>query len=206
MSTCRQVVIYCRSSGSVGKSGWPARGEVRRPAFVRWLNDDRRAAAALTWGWPDARAAPASRLLWWPAGLCPGRCVGVLSSRLGRRFERHTAWFAALRSVCQGLDPRRDLLLTCASTTADRFLPHCGQRFGVRVVSMQPPACGQQAADWLQQVWQRRSGGARRRGEWPVAVSPHIARDGDPLPAPAPASDWLVGCYAAAAVCAASAR
>jgi hypothetical protein len=98
--------------------------------------------ARLTWGVPGFDLAKITawlghRLVWWPGGVPEGRCVGLVSSRLGQDLDRHKSWFAVLRTACMRLDPQQDLLVTAGTTAAQRFVQRCGQLFGLRALSIE---------------------------------------------------------------------
>lgn len=88
-------------------------------------NDDGRTQA-----WTERRA------VFWPSGVPAARRIGICSSRLGRSWDSHRSWFAALRTACLRVDREQELLLTVGSTTTQRFVSRCGELFGLRVVRM----------------------------------------------------------------------
>ncbi|TXT38278.1 MAG: hypothetical protein FD138_434, partial [Planctomycetota bacterium] len=101
------------------------------------LGEAMQLGAKLTLGWPECEGRPLEswlgpRLMWWPSGIPEGRKVAWVSSRLGRAIDERSDWFAVLRAATAKLDPTRDVLLTAARTTVDRFLERAAILFGLR--------------------------------------------------------------------------
>jgi hypothetical protein len=106
------------------------------------LRRAQQSGACLTWGVPNLDMTRMTdwlgqRLVWWPDGAPEGRCVGLVSSRLGQELDRHKPWFAVLRTACMRLDPQQDLLVTAGSTAAQRFVQRGGRLFGLRTLSVE---------------------------------------------------------------------
>ena len=118
------------------------RGRNAASARAEALRQAQHSGAGLTWGVPGLDLARMTawlghRLVWWPDGVPEGRCVGLVSSRLGQELDRHKSWFAVLRTACMRLDPQQDLLVTAGTTAAQRFVQRCGQLFGLRTLSIE---------------------------------------------------------------------
>lgn len=79
------------------------------------------------------RRRPDIRLVWWPEGPPPGRLIGVVSSRLGRRLDARPAWFNALRSVCRAVRARSNVALQ------ERGAAPCFAAAGVIEHGLPPP-------------------------------------------------------------------
>jgi hypothetical protein len=93
------------------------------------------------------------RLAWWTRRVPVRRSVGILSSRLGRDLGGRRAWFAALRTACMRLDPRRDILLTSTGISTQRFVRRGSQLFGLPALHVACVPEGRQAwRDWGQSV------------------------------------------------------
>ena len=119
-------------------------------------------AARLTWGTADGSCGRVAawigeRLIWWPRGIPVGRRVGVVSSRLGRMLEDRFSWFAALRAVCQAMDPRREILVTAEGTTTARFLRRASLLFEIPLLSFSVSRPNQSVRPGLKTVCLRRS-------------------------------------------------
>lgn len=109
------------------------------PDLDEWLKRQYAVGAKLTRGISDVADSPLRhwigvRLAWWPHGVPAGRTVAIVSSRLGRKLDEHSGWFAALRTACLRLDSQADLLVTAAGTTTARFVERCAALFGLRVL------------------------------------------------------------------------
>jgi len=99
------------------------------------------------------------RLAWWPDGLPTGRWIGVASSRLGRKLELRTNWFAALRSLCQdAIDAENDWLMAVHATAAGPFVRRAAELFHLNALSID--VCQRTAVGlgrWLDRVASMRS-------------------------------------------------
>ncbi len=172
----------------------------RRPAHRQeqlreWLLRYCARDSQLTLGWPSTSSVVTPRFFWWPDGMPSGRRVGVLSSHLGQRLDHRPDWFHALRRVCSCLDPLGDQLVTCESTTTDRYLRHCGRRFDLRVTALLRTRDRQSLRAWLWGLVLEtpvETGATRERC---VRLSPRLAGREPPSADAVPESDWLVGCW-----------
>jgi hypothetical protein len=122
---------------------------------VRWLEAQIARHAELTWGIPGStnECVPdwiGHRLVWWPRGLPQGQRIGVVSSRLTRTLERHQAWFAALRQLCEQLDPDHTTLLAARKTTTYPFLERCSERYHLPLLRFESPTVRQSVAKWIE--------------------------------------------------------
>jgi len=124
-----------------------------RPLWADVLSEAMRRGAQLTLGWPECEGRPLEswlglRLMWWPSGIPEGRKVAWVSSRLGRAIDERPDWFAVLRSATAKLNPARDVLLTAASTTVDRFLERAAILFSLRRLRVHLDEC-RTLVEWL---------------------------------------------------------
>lgn len=161
-------------------TGLPADRKQRDRAerMIAWLDGQVSHGAQLTRGVPHADAAAVERwlgprLVWWPHGVPPGRRLGLVSSRLGRRLGERRSWFTALRITCTEMDRQRDVLLTATATTTARFLERAGDLFGIRLIRLEAPLAGETPMRWLQRFRRARSKGACR-SYCPAFLSPPL--------------------------------
>lgn len=96
------------------------------------------------------------RLIWWPHGIPTGRRLAVLSSRLGRRWDRRAAWCAALRQACAELAAASCALVAAEKTAAVRAVLRAGQLFQVPVLLATAPREGEDLEKWLRAIWKRK--------------------------------------------------
>lgn len=148
-AVCRAWNEYVPSADEHARNAASGRAETLRQA--------QHSGACLTWAVPGLDMARMTdwlghRLVWWPGGVPEGRCVGLVSSRLGQELDHHKSWFAVLRTACMRLDPQQDLLVTAGTTAAQRFVQRCGQLFGLRALRIEIDR--EDARSW--QGWGRR--------------------------------------------------
>ncbi|MBM4088813.1 MAG: hypothetical protein FJ276_05190 [Planctomycetes bacterium] len=157
-------------------------------------------AARLTWGTADGSCGRVAawigqRLIWWPRGIPIGRRIGVVSSRLGRMLEDRLSCFAALRAVCQAMDPRREILLTAEATATARFLQRCSLLFEIPLLSFRVSRPNQSVRRWFEDCLSAKINlsGATELA-WTAFVSPPLDEGSD---GPRPVAGGTVGPVAA---------
>ena len=151
--------------------------------MLAWLRGCAEGGACLTWGVPPLNqpalaAWVGPRLAWWPRGVPPGRRVGLVSSRLGRKLENQQSWFTVLRAACAKLDPDVDLLLATEMTTTSRFVQRCAVLFGLGLLCIEwsdDNRCS--PARWVRRIrqWEPHGDGEVRLEH--VYLSPRIIPD-----------------------------
>lgn len=145
----------------------------------------RHAGAALTLGIPETAPNTVAnwigdRLAFWLDGVPAQRRMGLLSSHLGHELEKRTAWFTALRAACTKLNADDDILVTCATVTADRFVRRCHELFGIRLLDVQFPKKGiSTLRQWGDAILHEHHD-ATRPGLTRLILSPGVSADGPP--------------------------
>ncbi len=101
---------------------------------------------------PQATRWLGERLLWWPQGRPAGARIGIASSRLGRRLDTQTDWFTVFRAACSKINRDKEVLLTAAATTPERYVRRAAELFGVRVVTMICPRESEPIHAWFKRI------------------------------------------------------
>jgi hypothetical protein len=132
------------------------------------FDSDRRGTAVWT-SWPLSRfdlPHPSVYLQFGEHRPCP--LTGLFSSRLGRSLEKHSAWFAALRTTCLRL-PVGDSILVAEDQTAFRFLRRLADTIPMELVVLcQTPAA--RLSKCLREIDAKRARSAPARITWMVRV------------------------------------
>ncbi len=176
-----QLEGQCTWSGNLLTSvchGWQQQPSVSpvHKEWQDWLEKSIAGGARLAFCRSSDADGPGWRLMWWPCALLEPRRVAILSSRLGRALERREPVIDALRTLCVNLAPRQHSLVTCESTATDRLVRHCGQLFGLTVVSIQPPKVRMDLAHWLKRLKRLPRQASVQAGQLPVFLSPPLPR------------------------------
>lgn len=132
------------------------------------------------------------RLAFWARGIPQEKLVGIFSSRLTRRLDRHRGWFAALRTACLRIDSRRERLLAVATTTTARFVERCAALFGLPLLTVEV-AEESDPAVWCRRVMQEHE----TESPWPTTAACDRLLLSPPL-APATADAPIADCVLAA--------
>lgn len=131
-----------------------------RDAMLQWLRSWRYCGARLTLGVAGTgcerfREGLGPSFVWWPGGMPSLRRVAVVSSRIGRRWDRCSNWFASLRQVCEQLDPSLAMLVSSDGAAATRFVTRAAPLFGLRLLRIRTPASTDNVVDWLRKIRKR---------------------------------------------------
>lgn len=105
----------------------------------------RQTVAMLTLGFPWAGLQDSAdwlgrRLIWWPTGVPPLRRVGIVSSRLGRRLDKHLRWFDLLRTAVVRVDPAAECLCVATGTAVAAAVIQAAQLLGRPLLTLQTDA------------------------------------------------------------------
>lgn len=121
------------------------------------------------------------RILFWPRGVPPQRRIGVVSSRLGRQWDRHPRWFDLMRTAVLQIDGDRECLCVVTETDVAKVSLRAAQLFQKPCLSFQISSAPllQQPAEilnWLRDISANPDAeNPMDRFMVPVAVSPPIA-------------------------------
>ncbi len=141
-----------------------------------WFRSQCRAGAALSL---EFRNSPrnswlGNRLFWWPQGTVPGRTVSLVTSRLGKRLDDKSTWFAVLRAACAKLGDD-EWLVACKETAAGPFVERCAELFGLRLLRICLPHPAQRLSEWLKAL--RSVKPNERQNVRSVYISPALSPD-----------------------------
>ncbi len=181
----------CETSGASGRSG---------NAMLQWLHAWRRCGARLTLDVTKPVHAGlfdwlGRRLVWWPRGVPSLRRIAVVSSRIGRRWDRCSGWFASLRQVCGQLDPSASMLLSSEGAAAFRFVTRAARVFGLPLLRIKTPSSTDDAVDWLRKIRRIKASGDDLKTDFELWLSPPLcecAADLGTCPADVPLRDRLL--------------
>lgn len=118
-----------------------------------------------------------SRLVLWPRGVPGGLGVGLVSSRVGRRWDRRREWFGAIRTCCARLDSQERFLITTQGSTTDRFVRRCADHFSLRLTQFVLPHPRDSFRSWARAIANNPSLKPSRplatsSFRWPASISP----------------------------------
>ncbi|MBM84308.1 MAG: hypothetical protein CMJ78_27445 [Planctomycetaceae bacterium] len=96
------------------------------------------------------------RLWWWPTGIPNARCLGVISSHLGKSLEQRREWFDALRTLALRCDSST-VLVSVPQTTTCSFVDRAAELFGLDRLRVE---IGKQESiqEWARQLPEQTSG------------------------------------------------
>jgi hypothetical protein len=150
-----------------------------RDAMLQWLHAWRQCGARLTLDFPEPVHAGlrdwlGPRLFWWPRGVPSLRRIAVVSSRIGRRWDRCSSWFASLRRVCEQLDPSVAMLLSSDGAAASPFVIRAAQLFGLPRLRIKTPSSTDDAVDWLRKIRRVNASGDDLKTSFELWLSPPL--------------------------------
>lgn len=134
------------------------------------------------------------RLLIWPRGKpsAERRLVGLVASRLGRKFNERDDWFRRLRLACAAAQRENAAFVTAQDSAGYEFISRSAELFGipvVRIVSNERVS----AARWFEWVIDQCAEISEANDVWPVFVSPRVtSRVCDEPPSNAAESESLI--------------
>lgn len=118
----------------------------------------------------SCRSALGPRLVWRSAK--PTRCLGVVSSRLGRKPDSMSVWFRTLRSACAQAVERGEMILTGQGTTTEPFVHRCQELFGVPTCELKVSA-NSCLRDWFHEELPA----ATTKADQLIHISPSLERN-----------------------------
>lgn len=99
------------------------------------------------------------RLLYFPDGIPDSRRISLISSRLRQRLDQELWWFDLLRTVMLQCDPKTEMIMTAANTTASAAALRAARLFARPVIHFSLPddtheSCSS-LVEWLQMCQQQ---------------------------------------------------
>ena len=132
------------------------RGNPRNTVFLNWLACQQQLGAQLRLGIPSSNRGGleswlGTRAVWCPRSIPWKHCVGLVSSRLGRRPDPRRSWFQHLRSACANLQCDTHTLIVASSTATDRLIGRAACLFELPVLRIHLPK-KPGIKEWLQDL------------------------------------------------------
>lgn len=133
---------------------------------LQWLPATRWAAPLHAWLGP--------RCLWWPRGMPEGHRVAFISSRMGKPWDCHPEWFAALRRHLATLNRQVHLLVAVEHTTAAPVVRRAAQLMNVPLIWAEVGSEKKSFGDWLDKQRQHDEGTSNDM-LYPARLSPPVS-------------------------------
>ena len=120
------------------------------------------------------------RILWWPDGKPAARRIAIVSSRIGRQYEKRPEWFETLRLASGTLKPD-DWLVTSDGLTTHPFIYQLSELMGVPLVDVRIAPKRRATSRWFDWLVEN-ADGVRTTNVCRAFVSPPIHDDENSLP------------------------